>query len=160
MKNSTKKNVVSLFVIAISLVFILCILFASQKGATTQMPISHENFDLSPINPASIKLNNGYYNSSTAITCIEETNIQKFFVYTANSSDIHATNKTLPDVLVYFNGTAVNPNQINYDLKSGDNLQVNFLIPAAKYAPKTLMSITIYTLQALYVTSFSINWID
>ncbi len=134
--------------------------FASQTTAYSSTP--RENLCINPPTPSSIKLNNGYYNASLTLKSAGEANtiLEKFFVYPqTKASDTSVTNKTCPDVLVYFNGTAVNPNQINYNLKNGDKLQANCLIPIAKYTPNTTMSITIYTKQAIYVTCFSINWI-
>ncbi len=148
--------------IAISAVFILCILFASQITAYTNPPIRMppENLCINPINPANIRLNNGYYNvSMTLCSTGATTSLQKFFVYPMATSDISITNKTIPDMLVYFNGTAENPNQLNYNLKSDDNLQVNCLIPDKEYAPNSIMSTTIYTSQAIYCTGFSLNWL-
>ena len=137
--------------------------FTSQITANTNpTPIAGECFCINAITPASIKLNNSYYNVSVALKSTGETNtaLEKFFVYSqTNASSPFVTNNPSPDILVYFNGTAVNPNQINYNLKSGDNLQANCLIPIAKYSPNTTMSITIYTEQAVYLTCFSINWI-
>ena len=163
MAKSVEKNATALFIIAISAAVILCLASTSQTTAyTNPPPLTRENFCMSAITPASIKLDNGYYNVSVALTSAGETDtlLHKFLVYPqANASDMYAANKTSPDVLVYFNGTIVDPNQINYNLESGASLQANCLIPISEYAPNSMMRITVYTSQAIYVACFHLNWI-
>jgi hypothetical protein len=161
MKKITEKIAFATYVITISAVFALCIVFAPQITACTNpLPTrtSYECFGVSAITPASIKLNSGYYNISIAMSTGDApTVLQKFFIYPWE--DTLPLNKTTPGMLVYFNGTAQNPSMLNCTLNRNSNLQVNCLIPETEYAPNTNMSMTIYTAQAMYCTEFSLNWI-
>ena len=138
MKKTTEKIALTAYVITISAVF-ACIVFAPQITAyTNPLPTrtSYECFGVSGINPASIKLNSGYYNISMVMSTGDApTVLQKFFVYPFE--DTLPLNKTTPDMLVYFNGTAQNPNLLNCTLNRYSNLQVNCLIPETEYAPYT-----------------------
>jgi hypothetical protein len=106
-------------------------------------------------------MENGYCNVSMPVVNTGATIalLQRFLVYPIATYNASITNKSIPDLLVYFNGTIENPNHLNYNLKSGDNVQIKFLLPVTKYAPNSTMSITIYALEAFYYHEFSLNWI-
>lgn len=142
--------------IAVSVIFVSCIVFASTSTPSIKMP--PESLSISLINPENISLSDGYYNVSVTLvdTGAVPTLMQKFFVYPMPTSVVSITNKTIPDMTVYFNRTAQNPNQLNYALQDSDSLQVTCLIPEAGYASNTTMSLTIYTSQAIYCTGFNI----
>jgi hypothetical protein len=157
MKKSTVKNAATILALAIGAVCLLCIGFAPQISAITNPSIRMPPESLQ-LNPENVTLNDSYYNISEAVlnTGATATLLQKFLVYslTNASEGISATKENSPDMTVYFNGTAENWNQLNYNFKSGDNLQVNCLIPSTEYASNTTMSATIYTSQAIYFTEF------
>lgn len=92
------------------------------------------------INIGNITQNNGYYYASVTVMIQRATILQKLVVSSAtNSSEgITVSKETSPDMKVYLNGTIENPNQLNYNLKTGDNPQVNFIIPSANYTSGTL----------------------
>ena len=70
MKKTTEKIALTAYVITISAVFALCIVFTPQITAyTNPMPTrTYECFGVSGITPASIKLNSGYYNISMVMS--------------------------------------------------------------------------------------------
>jgi DNA-directed RNA polymerase alpha subunit len=84
--------------------------------------------------------------------------MQKLVVSPATNSSEGTTvsKETSPDLKVYFNGTVENPNKLNCNLKSGDNLQVNFIIPSAHYTSGTLMGLAITSQKEYDFTQFSL----
>jgi len=143
MKKSTVKNAAAVVVLAIGALCLLCIGFASQLSAYATPPIHMPEPTLC-VNVGNITQNNGYYNASVTVMIQRATILQKLVVSPAtNSSEgIACSNETRPDLTVYLNGTTENPNQLNYNLKSGDNLQVNIIIPSANYTSGTIMGLT------------------
>jgi|GEM_PF-5860721 hypothetical protein len=160
MEKSTGKTLVTAYVIVISLAFVLCIIYTPQITAYSNPTIKIPPESLAiQVSPANIKLTNGYYNVSVLVvnTGATAAQLQKFYVY--RYENMYPLNRTIAGMTLYFNGTTVNPSQLDYNFESGDNLQVSFLIPCAEYAPNTNMSLTVYTSQALYGSIFALNWI-
>lgn len=156
MNKLTRKNATVISFVVI-LAIILCIVLTPQLTVytTTSTHMKRESFGLSSVDPENITLCNGYYNVSVALSTGDTASLlQKFFVYPMPTSEVSITNKTIPDMTLYFNGTTVNPNQLNYELGSSSNLLVSCLIPSAEYASNTTMSLTVYTAQAMYCTGF------
>ena len=146
MKKSTVKNAATVVVLAIGVLCLLCIAFAPQLTAYTNPHTIMPQPNLW-INIGNITQNNGYYNASVTISCIRTTTLQQLVVAPAiNSSEgITFSKETSPDLKVYFNGTFQDPNKLDKldcNLKSGDNLQVNFIIPSANYTSGTVMGLT------------------
>lgn len=159
MKKSTVKNAATVVVLAIGALCLLCIGFAPQLSAYTNPPMPmHMPQPTLCINIGNITQNNGYYNASVTITNTRATTLQKLVVSPAtNSSEgITFSNETSPDLTVYFNGTVENPNQLNYNLKSGDNLQVNIVIPSANCTSGTPMGLVITAQKETNFNDFSL----
>jgi hypothetical protein len=109
------------------------------------------------VNIGNITQNNGYCNASVTVMIQEAITLQKFVVSPAtNSSEGILSKETSPDLKVYVNGTVENPNQLNCSLKSGDNLQVNLIMPSANYTSGTIMGIAITIHHGNFGTSFSL----
>lgn len=160
MERSIEKTVFNIFIVATALAIVLCMVFAPQIAAYNNLAVKMPPESLAILtSPASIGLSDGYYNVSVSVENVGavSADLQKFCVYpTENTLPL---NRTISDMALYFNGTAVNATQLDYTLKSGDSIQASFLLPRAEYAPNTNMSITVYTSQAMYYQKFAINWI-
>lgn len=157
MKKSTVKNAATVVVLAIGALCLLCIGFAPRISAYTTLPIHMPEPNLC-INIGNITQNSGYYNASVTVISNRATLLQKLVVSPAtNSSEgITVSNETSPDLKVYLNGTVENPNQLNCNLKSGDNLQVNIIMPSANYTSGTLMGLAITAQKEYDFTEFSL----
>jgi hypothetical protein len=160
MEKSIEKTVFNLFIIATSITFVLCIVFAPQIAAynnpTTKIP--PESLAIC-VSPANIRLSNGYYNVSVPIVNDGATDaqLQKFYIHPYENT--LPLNRTIPAMALYFNGTSVNPSQFDITVKTGDNIEASFLLPCAEYAANTNMSLTVYTSQAMYWREFALNWL-
>jgi hypothetical protein len=156
---STGKHVVSAVVLVMGVLIFLCIAFAPQIYAYANPPIRLPVPTLC-VQVEGVTQDNGYYNASVTLMTTKATLLQKLRLSPAENSSKGTTvsKETSPDLKVYFNGTAVNPNELCCDLKSGDNLQVNFLIPRANvnYTSGTLMSLAITTQTEHHFTTFSL----
>jgi molybdopterin converting factor small subunit len=101
------------------------------------------------LNILGINENNGYYNVSLAITNTGAVSAQldKFLINQVRQENIAG-------LTIYLNGTSVNVAEpLNYNLKCGDILQVNFMAPSTNYTSGSQLRICVSTAQALYFTS-------
>lgn len=110
------------------------------------------------INIGNVTQNNSYFDASVTVMSTRANTIQKLCVSPAtNSSEgITFSKETSPDLKVYLNGTVENPDKLNCNLKSGDNLQVNIVIPTANYTSGTIMGLTITSQKEWDGTQFSL----
>ena len=147
MKKSTVKNAAAVVYLAIGVLCLLCIGFSTQISAcTNRAPHIMMPQPWLTVTIGNITQNNDNYNASVTILCSSANQLQKLVVSPAiNSSDgiANSSNITSTDLKVYLNGTIENPNELNYKFKSGDNIQVNFIIPSANDTSGTLMGIAI-----------------
>lgn len=95
---------------------------------------------------------NGYYNVSLAVNATLPARIDKLVIDpTSEGICSEMSNETLSGLTIYLNRTAVSTAApLNYQLNSGDNLQVNFLFPCVSCAPNSTMDITVFTSEAIY----------
>lgn len=122
-----KKSTVSALIFIIPLITIGALILAGFATATNQ------NQDMRPapmpfdIQCQGVTLNNGYYNISVSVNAVQSASIQKIVINPGNVEGEQAVEE-ISGVTTYLNGTAVNTAQaLNYHIKSGDNLQVNFI---------------------------------
>jgi hypothetical protein len=74
-------------------------------------------------------LSNGYYNISVSVNAIQSATIQKIIINPGNVEGEQA-NEEISGVNTYLNGAAVSiEHPLSYNIRSGDYLQVNFIMP-------------------------------
>ncbi len=123
-----KKSIVSALIILIPLAIIGSLMLVSYAtGDQNQVPhMPGETFD---IQCQGFTVNNGYYNISVSVNAMQSENIQKIIINPGTVEGEQATEE-ISGVNTYLNGSAVSMAQaLNYQIKSGDLLQVNFIMP-------------------------------
>ena len=122
-----KKSTVSALVILIPLLIIGSLILVGVATA------SNRNMRPGPMlfdaQCQGVAINSGYYNISVSVNAMQSANIQKIIINPADLEGEQA-NEEISGLSTYLNGTAVSTsNPLNYHIRSGDCLQVNFIVP-------------------------------
>ncbi len=123
-----KKSTISALVIIIPLITIVSIsLIAYATGDRNQIP--HPQYVLYDIHCKSATVNNGEYNISVSVNATQSESIQKIILNPGDNKGEQAIEE-ISGLNTYLNGTAVSTElPLNYHVRSGDYLQVNFIVP-------------------------------
>jgi len=114
----------------VGLIALTCVILACMEtNRNSQMrPVQ----EIITVGNQGVRVNNQDYNISYSINAQQSATIDKILVKSSNSTDPSA-NTEVRGATVYINGTAVNiANPLDYRIDSGNNLQVNVIIPCTK----------------------------
>jgi hypothetical protein len=122
-------------IIALTCVTLACI--ETKRNSQTR-PVQ----EIITVRNQAVTLNNQNYNISYSIKAQQSTIIDKILVKSSNATD-PSVNTEVNGATVYINGTAVNiANPLDYRIDSGNNLQVNVIIPCTKaFSNETSISV-------------------
>ncbi len=124
--------------IALTCVILAC-MEANRNSRTRPVP------EIISVRNQGVTVSNGDYNISYSINARQSTTIDKILVKSSNVTDPSMTTE-VSGATVYINGTDVNiANPLDYRIDSGNNLQVNVIIPCPK-AFSNEISISIFSL--------------
>ncbi len=129
-----KKSTISALIFFIPLITIGSLMLVGfATGNQNQVPHpAPEAFD---VQCQGFTISNGYYNISVSVDAMQSASIQKIIINPGNVEGEQA-NEEISGLSTYLNGTAVNMAQaLNYPVRSGDYLQVNFKMPYTEAYP-------------------------
>lgn len=94
---------------------------------------------------------NGCHDIVFIVTAVQSARIDTVKVRTSAGACTATNYETIKDFTISFNGTArTSAGPLCYQLKTGDNVQIDVKIPNAQYVSDSTMSITVFTPKAMY----------